>query len=127
MVGRDNFGVVIRVLDILSNEPVPMELLKRRQMASRAMCYVNEYSMKQKWRHLGRFDECVAVEMPVVFNGHPNYGWTVMEKKTETRISAVEVGYDELLAKGYIPRTLWLAENVEDYVFKGTELRWEWR
>jgi len=124
---RDEFSVLFEIFDLVTETSVPLRILTRSRPRRKAVSYVNEPSAKKAWRYVGNIPiDPMLDEIPLAFSGHPSFGWTIHEGGNEKRIPAKQTSFEELLSRGFVSRTLWLAKNLEDCLFEGKELRWNW-
>jgi hypothetical protein len=122
---RDEFSTMFEIFDYITEKSIPLEILGRLQLPLKGVSYVNDKAAKKAWRYIGNV-ALLSINPPPVFDGHPNYGWTIYDKGVKRRVSASEVTEDSLLEQGYVPQILWLPKRIEDFLFEGKELRWNW-
>lgn len=122
VIRKDSVGFLFEVLDDVYDTPQAIDSLR---LDRGTVCYINEYSLPKSWRIIGQVGKR-DVDIPPLFDGHPHYSWTVYEGGEKRSISAGDVTANELVMRGYIPRVLWLAPAVEDFVFAGKPLVWDW-
>jgi hypothetical protein len=125
LVFRDSFGRLFDVSRVTRSE-IPESLTSTEPPWEHFFyAYVNGASI-QHWHNLGRIMHQTSNTLPPRYSGHPNYGWTIESPTGQQQLSAKEVPESELIKRGYIPKTLWLAPDIEEAILTKTPPQWKW-
>jgi hypothetical protein len=125
LVSRDSFGRLFDVSRVTRSE-IPESLTSPDPTWEHFFyAYVNDASI-QHWQKLGRITPQPLNTLPPRYSGHPNYGWTIDSTTGQQQLSSREVPESELIKRGYIPKTLWLASDIEKAIITEAPPQWEW-
>ena len=125
LVSRDEFGRLFDVSHVISDE-IPESLTSAETTLDHFFyAYVNGASI-QHWRRLGTITLESVGMLPPRFSGHPSYSWIVHSPTGDQHLDPNETPESELIKRGYIPMTLWLARDIEEAIRSKAAPQWKW-
>lgn len=126
VIQLENFGALIAVFDLLAPEHITPDVVSSRRLEVLTKAYVNTASARKRWKHVGDLPLRPDVsKIPVFFYGRSMSGWTVQYPDGTTKFaSGGSVDRNGMIAKGYIQKVLWLAQDIEQLIAQGQPLSW---
>lgn len=127
VVRDDNFAAFIVVFDILADKPLSCEHFDVLRLKIKTRGYVNNYSARQNWKHLCEVGlSAEASKIPTLFFGSTTSGWTVESPDgVQTFVSGSGAKRSDFLAKDYVQKIMWLAQDYENLLQDNQPLDWK--
>uniref|UniRef100_UPI001C45C025 polymorphic toxin-type HINT domain-containing protein n=1 Tax=Verrucomicrobium spinosum TaxID=2736 RepID=UPI001C45C025 len=126
VIHREEFGALVAVFDLIATQQISTDVLAMRAPKILAKAFVNTASARKRWHHSGALPlRPDVLKIPIFFYGTQMSGWTVQYPDGKTKFSSGQpVDRNEMLAKGFVHKVLWLAQDIEQFIAEGKPLEW---
>jgi len=121
VIRTDEFGVLLELFADADSANVETTFINWNRIT---FAYVNQYSL-DSWELIGNvpIDE-KGLNIPPFFFGTTRFVTVQRPGKEDEFIRGSKTIFDEMLARGYIHKVLWLGNNIADSIAKKQSPKW---
>ena len=130
-LSKDSFGTFFAVVKRYFSVALSAYKLETLMEESYDRAYINTFGLNQfgtyEWSHVGTIRE-VEYKPPVLFYGSEYTTITVVFPNGQSEYIKGPVDLirleDDLISKGYVQKVLWLPDDIANFIFYNTRLKW---